>query len=120
MDAIILDDRNGVVICEKVTAYLLACLKEATKSPGERPRIYAVMAKALGVDPDRMTAAVVRYADKMRHLPKPECPPPSIEELRRAQAPLCRKLGHRDVPIRLSQVRVFHECLRCGRRKRAG
>lgn len=116
-----IDENNAILINDYNTQYIRKRIKEATEKPSERARIYAEMARLFAVDADKINSLIIRYTSRIKMLERKgliefkEKDELSPKELKALQARLCKEIGHRFVGIRLSHLRAYNECQRCGK-----
>lgn len=111
LEYVYVDERNAVLFNDENTEYIKEKIKDATKNPGNRKKIYAEIAKHFAVDPDKVNNIVVLYVNKMKNVEKMKEKPGFEKDVSK----LCRKIGHRYATIKLSELRGYNRCERCGR-----
>ncbi|MEW6069707.1 MAG: hypothetical protein AB1485_03740 [Candidatus Thermoplasmatota archaeon] len=103
------DDRNAILFIPENTEYLKSKLKEATKNPSLRSKIYGEIASRFVLDMDKVNQLLVLYVNKMKEFERKK----KEFELETDIRKLCNKIGHRFVDIKLSGLRAYKECMRC-------
>ena len=111
LEHVYVDDRNAVLFNDENTEYIKEKIKDATKNPGNRKKIYYEIAKHFAVDPDKVNDIVVLYVNKMKNVEKMKEKP----EFEKDVSKLCRKIRHRYITIKLSGLRGYNRCERCGK-----
>jgi hypothetical protein len=110
-----IDETNAILFNEENTNYINEKIREATANPDLKKKIYFEMAKRFAVDGDKINTGIVRYVNKMKSyrgdLPK-------AGDMKKDLERLCRKIGHKFVEIKLSHLRGYRECQRCGKVER--
>lgn len=106
-----IDERNAILFNDANTQYIKEKIKEATDNPQMRQKIYSEMAKHFAVDIDKIQRAIVFYINKIKCWERKK----AEVEFETNIAKLCRKVGHRFRDIKLSQLRAYRECERCGK-----
>ena len=111
LSLICVDERNAVLFNDENTEYIKEKIKQATLNPKDRKKIYAELAKHFAVDPDKVNNVIVLYVNKMKNVEKMKEKP----EFEKDISKLCRKIGHRYITIKLSGLRGYNRCERCGK-----
>jgi hypothetical protein len=110
-----IDDTNAILFNKENTEYINQKLREATANPDSKKKIYQKMAKHFAVDDDKINTGIVRYVNKTKSY-RGEIP--KAGDMKKDLKRLCRKIGHKFVEIRLSHLRGYRECQRCGKVER--
>ena len=111
LEYVCVDERNAVLFNDENTEYIKEKIKQATLNPKDRKKIYAEFTKHFAVDPDKVNNVIVLYVNKMKNVEKMKEKP----EFEKDISKLCRKIGHRYITIKLSGLRGYNRCERCGR-----
>ena len=111
LEYVYVDDRNAVLFNDENTEYIKERIKQATLNPKDKQKIYAEIAKHFAVDPDKVNNILVLYVNKMKNVEKMKEKP----EFEKNVSKLCRKIGHRYFTIKLSGLRGYDRCERCGK-----
>ena len=111
LEYVYVDDRNAVLFNDENTEYIKEKIKQATLNPKDKQKIYAEIAKHFAVDPDKVNNILVLYVNKMKNVEKMKEKP----EFEKNVSKLCRKIGHRYFTIKLSGLRGYDRCERCGK-----
>lgn len=115
IEYILIDDNNAILFNEENTKYINEKLTEATSNPEMKKKIYLEMAKHFAVDSNKINTGIVRYVNKMRSY-RGEMS--KAGDMKKDLERLCRIIGHKYIVIRLSHLRGYRECLRCGKVER--
>ncbi len=111
LEYVYIDERNAVLFNDKNTEYIKERIKDATMNPESRKKIYYEIAKHFAVDPNKISKIIVFYVNKISHAAKMKEKPDYETNVSK----LCRKIGHRYFTIKLSGLRGYDRCERCGR-----
>lgn len=111
LEYVYVDDRNAVLFNDENTEYIKEKIKQATLNPKDKQKIYYEIAKHFSVDPDKVNNILVLYVNKMKNVEKMKEKP----EFEKNVSKLCRKIGHRYFTIKLSGLRGYDRCERCGK-----
>lgn len=111
LEYVCIDERNAVLFNDENTEYIKEKIKQATLNPKDKQKIYADIAKHFVVDPDKVNNILVLYVNKIRNVEKMKEKP----EFEKNVSKLCRKTGHRYITIKLSGLRGYNRCERCGK-----
>lgn len=115
LEYIYIDDRNAILFNELNTKYINEQIRYVTENPKLRVQVYADMAKHFALDYDKINRAIVLYVNKLKGIGRRKDNPQFVKDVRK----LCGKIGHRFIEIRLSQLRGYRECERCGKVERS-
>ena len=105
------DDRNAVLFNDENTEYIKEKIKQVTLNPKDKEKIYYEIAKHFTVDTNKVNNILVLYVNKIRNVEKMKEKP----EFEKNVSKLCRKIGHRYITIKLSGLRGYNRCQRCGK-----
>lgn len=111
LEYVYIDKRNAVLFNDENTCYIKEKVKDATVNPESRKKIYFELAKHFALDPGKVNQIVVLYVNKIRNVEKMKETP----EFEKNVSRLCRKTGHRYITIKLSGLRGYDRCERCGK-----
>jgi hypothetical protein len=111
LEYVCVDDRNAVLFNYENTEYIKEEIKQVTLNPKDKEKIYYEIAKHFAVDSDKVNNILVLYVNKMKNVGKMKGRP----EFEKDVSKLCRKIGHRYFTIKLSGLRGYNRCERCGR-----
>lgn len=114
-----LDSKNAILFNRPNSEYVEEVIERLTNQPGSKAKIHAEVAKRFALDGKKVNALLVRYVNLLNQKRRRE--DTSGKELsdilmKKDLQKLCRVLKeHRYVEIRLSNLRGYRECLRCGK-----
>jgi|GEM_PF-1779442 len=111
LEYVYVDERNAVLFNDENTEYIKERIKQVTLNPKDKQKIYYEIAKHFAVDPDKVNNILVLYVNKIKNIEKMKEKP----EFEKNVSKLCRKIGHRYFTIKLSGLRGYDRCERCGK-----